>query len=156
MDEPDVGLSAMDRGTLVHRVLEPLWKNLQTQARLLAMPVEELDALIRTSVENSLAECVAKQEHSPALASFRQLEQRRLEDLVRRWLEVEKGRPPFTVIQSEAARKASVAGLILELRVDRIDRYDNGPSDNATHAIIDYKTSKQLKKDMLLNSRRPL
>jgi len=153
MDEPDVGLSALDRGTLAHRVLEYLWKDLQTQARLLALSTEALEEVIRVCVNRALEKHVATQEPSPALAQFRQLEQGRLERLVGKWLDVEKTRPPFTVIQTEATSKVLLEGLILELRVDRIDQYDNGPDENGALAIIDYKTSKQLKKEMWLGER---
>ena len=148
IDEPDVGISALDRGNLAHRVLEVLWKHLQTQARLMAFSAEALEELIRACVDRALDKYVAEQEPSPALETFRRLEQYRLHGLVRRWLDTEKERSPFTVIHSENAGKVTVAGLTLDLRVDRIDQYENG-----THAIIDYKTSKQLKKEMWLGER---
>ena len=152
LDEPDVGLSALDRGNLAHRVLELLWDDLQMQASLLVLPSEELERRSRSCVERALQEYVAKQEPSVALETFRHLEQGRLEGLVRRWLEIERGRPPFRVIHREKKRSVNVEGLQLELRVDRIDQYDGDEGDGA-HAIIDYKTSKQLKTDMWFGER---
>ena len=153
LDEPDVGLSALDRGNLAHRVLELLWNDLQTQASLLALPSEELERRSRSYVERALQEYVAKQEPSVALETFRHLEQGRLEGLVRRWLEIEKGRPPFRVIHREKERSVNVEGLQLELRVDRIDQYCGDDGDGGAHAIIDYKTSKQLNTDMWFGER---
>jgi probable DNA repair protein len=143
MDEPDVGLSALDRGSLVHRALELLWKQLRTKDRLTALSQEEVESLIESCVESALAQYVDKQEPSRALDEFRKLEQARLEILIRKWLDVERERPTFEVVHSENARTVSVAGLSLDIRVDRIDRYEDG-----THAIIDYKTSKTLSTDM--------
>ncbi len=154
LGEPDVGLAALDRGNLAHRVLQLLWDDLQTQANLLALPSDELERRSRSYVERALQEYVAKQEASVALETFRHLEQGRLESLVRRWLEeVEIKRPPFRVIDREKDRRVTVEGLQLELRVDRIDHYDGDGSGAGAHAIIDYKTSKQLSTNMWLGDR---
>jgi probable DNA repair protein len=143
MDEPDVGLSAIERGSLVHGALELLWKNLQTQTRLKALPPQELESLIHSCVDRALEQDASKQELSGAPEQFRQLEQARLEILIRKWLDVERERPPFAVIQSENAQTVTVSGLSLAIRVDRIDRYEDG-----THAILDYKTSNKLSTEM--------
>ncbi len=143
MDEADVGLSALERGSVVHKALELLWGELRTQARLKALPREALDSLIRSSADRALGQFASRRESSRALDQFRKLEQSRLEGLLRKWLEVENNRPNFEVIQNESARTVPVSGLMLDIRVDRIDRYDDG-----THAIIDYKTSKEISTKM--------
>jgi len=143
MDEADVGLSALERGSVVHKALELLWRELQTQARLKALPPEELESLIRSCADRALGQFVSRQESSRALDRFRKLEQSRLEVLLRKWLEVESDRPNFVVIQNENAQTVDAAGLKLDIRVDRIDRYNDG-----THAIIDYKTSKDVSTNM--------
>ncbi len=143
IDEPDVGLSALDRGSLAHMVLEFLWAELGSSERLAALSREELDALVGFCTRAALEKYFARYDPSPALAAFRALEQARLERLICRWLAVEKARRPFTVAYNEHKRTVEVAGLKLDLRVDRIDRYADG-----THAIVDYKTSKILSTDM--------
>jgi len=148
MDEPDVGLSPLERGSVVHKALELIWKDLQSQAHLKARPSEDIEALIRSCIDAALGQYVSKREPSRALSQFRKLEQARLEGLIRKWLEVEKNRPLFTVIQRENARPVELAGLKLEIRVDRIDRYEDG-----THAIIDYKTSSELSTNMWMGTR---
>lgn len=148
MDEADLGISPVERGSIVHRALELLWKDLQEQARLKARSSQDIEALIRSCVGAALEHYVAKREPSRALHQFRKLEQARLEGLLRQWLELESGRPPFTVIQSENARTVSIAGLKLEIRVDRVDRYGDG-----THAILDYKTSSESSTNMWVGTR---
>ena len=143
MDEPDVGLSALDRGSLAHRVLELLWRELGTSERLAALSREELDALVSTCTRSALEKYFAKHDPSPALAAFGALEQARLERLIRKWLEIEKTRRPFIVAYNELECAVEVEGLRLNVRVDRIDRYADG-----THAIVDYKTSKKLSRDL--------
>jgi ATP-dependent helicase/nuclease subunit B len=148
MDQPDVGLSPLERGSVVHKALELLWEDLQSQANLKARSSEDIEGLIRSCVAAALEHYVSKREPSRALHRFRKLEQARLEGLIRKWLDVEKQRPSFDVLQSEGARTVSIAGLELEIRVDRIDRYEDG-----THAIIDYKTSKELSTSMWMGTR---
>jgi RecB family exonuclease len=143
MDEVDVGLSPLERGTAVHRALELLWGELQTQARLKAAPPDELDSLIRSCADRALDHFASRRESSSALVQFRRLEQSRLEALLRKWLDVEIQRPNFVVIQNENKQAVEVGGLKLDVRVDRVDRYDDG-----THAIVDYKASKKISTDV--------
>lgn len=152
MDEPDVGLSALNRGNLIHRVLDFLWKELGTQSRLLTYPQEDLERLIGHCITRALDEYVGTQEPSRALATFRELEQARLERLVHAWLEVERGRPAFRVFQHEESKEVNIEGLLLGLRVDRIDVFED-LSHEGTYAMIDYKTSKALRKEMWMGDR---
>jgi RecB family exonuclease len=75
---------------------------------------------------------------------FAALERKRLAKLAREWLEVEKARPPFTVVAMEDKRKLAVAGLELNGRIDRLDRLEAGG-----HALIDYKTGKPTPNDWI-------
>jgi RecB family exonuclease len=60
----------------------------------------------------------------------------RLIDVVLAWLEVERDRKqPFQVEITEQARVLDVAGLHLNIRIDRIDRLRNGK-----FLLIDYKS----------------
>jgi RecB family exonuclease len=68
---------------------------------------------------------------------FAKLERQRLTKLAWEWLEVERGRAPFTVAAMEEKRKLEVAGLTLSGRIDRMDALESGG-----HALIDYKTGK--------------
>jgi RecB family exonuclease len=69
-------------------------------------------------------------------AQFIELERRRLALLLDEWLELERARPPFQVIACEEDSVASVGGLELRLRLDRVDRLAFGEE-----MLIDYKST---------------
>jgi RecB family exonuclease len=66
---------------------------------------------------------------------FADLERTRLVRLAREWLEVEKQRPPFSVVSTEEKRPIVFGGVQFDARIDRMDRLGSGG-----YAILDYKT----------------
>jgi ATP-dependent helicase/DNAse subunit B len=66
---------------------------------------------------------------------YLELEGQRLTRLVTEWLEYESSRAAFEVQETEASRTETIAGLTLKLRLDRIDRLNDG-----TVLVIDYKS----------------
>ena len=66
---------------------------------------------------------------------YLQLEETRLIGLVTEWLRYEAARVPFTVIETEQKTEVSIDGLLLKLRLDRIDRLNDG-----SLLVIDYKS----------------
>jgi RecB family exonuclease len=95
---------------------------------LAAQSAEELQPLIARCVAEALKE-------SPALG--RSLEQWRQERLLAEWLELERARPPFTVLDSEKEQTAEAGGLRIKTRIDRVDELPDG-----SRVILDYKTGK--------------
>src|SRR5262249_5099966 len=98
---------------------------------------ESQPGLLRELVQRCVADALARlrRRRSSALQeSFIELEQHRLEALLCEWLEIERGRPPFTVLGCEEERAASVARLELRRRLDRGDRLAAGEE-----ILIDYK-----------------
>lgn len=134
--EPVLGLSNMDRGSLLHDCLENLWRQLGNQQKLLAMPDEELTHLISHVVTTSLLRWTKKR---PDLfgQQFTSIEKQRLVKLLQQWLELEKERPSFSVIAFESNVETTFAGLPLRLVIDRIDQLNDGQL-----MIVDYKTGK--------------
>ena len=59
----------------------------------------------------------------------------RLIRLVTEWLLYESARVPFTVVETELETEVSIDGLELDLRLDRIDRLNDG-----SLLVIDYKS----------------
>jgi RecB family exonuclease len=66
---------------------------------------------------------------------YLELEETRLAGLVTEWLRYEAARVPFAVVETEANTVTAIAGLTLNLRLDRIDRLNDG-----SLLIVDYKT----------------
>jgi len=130
------GLSARDRGTLVHRALELLWAKIGNHTglgALLGNPVDLQD--MAGAVTHQAWQSV---EH-PVDRDVRRLEGRRLQALLRQWLELEAGRPAFTVLEREAWRtwrfEHEGQSRHLGLKIDRIDSDAEGRV-----LILDYKT----------------
>lgn len=129
LEETDLGPSYGDRGSEVHKALELIWRELGSQARLLELKREELRELVARSVRVALRHA----------GIGRELEQRRLENLLADWLEIEKSREPFIVRKREEERIVGIGGLHVKTRVDRIDELAG-----ERELILDYKTG-QLK-----------
>ena len=127
LEDPDLGLSYRDRGKTVHKALEFIWRELGSHARLIELESGALDSLIAQGAGAAVATL------GPGIG--RDLEQRRLQTLLRVWLEVEKLRPAFAVAGIEAERVVTISGVQVKLRADRVDQLADG-----REIILDYKT----------------
>jgi probable DNA repair protein len=134
LDAPVEGLDAMDRGTLLHRVMEKFFAG-RTQAELAAMRDGERNEAVQAAVAASLTEFNDERDE-PLSARFAALEQARLETLLGQWLVLELARPtPFSVIACEQKAEVKIEGIAIAFKVDRIDELADG-----RRLIIDYKT----------------
>ncbi len=124
LDAPEPGLDAMQRGQLLHAMMAKIWIELKSSAALSS----DLKKLIEKSATAAVSELGLE-------GQFAALEKQRLVRLAGDWLELERGRAPFEVIQVEQKRTLEVGGLALSGRIDRMDRLQNG-----SFALIDYKT----------------
>ena len=127
LEDTEPGPTKRDQGNFVHRALERIWSELQSQQRLAELPRAEIENLVERSVAAAL------QNQSDSLG--RGIERIRLQRLLVEWLELERKRPPFEVLKSEEKRLVPMAGLQITTRADRIDRLPDG-----RHVILDYKT----------------
>ena len=135
--EPLTGLTAMERGTLVHDAMEAFWNAIGTQDRLVGLVADEpafaaqIDAAAAAAIAALRAE---RRAQIPAVVVAG--ERQRLARTVREWLlEVDCTRPPFTVRATETDAALALPGLDLRLRFDRVDALDGGGV-----ALIDYKS----------------
>ena len=128
------GLGALDRGQLIHRVLERIWKTLGSHDALLSAGAAQTSEMVRGAVGAEIQRLSANRRalRSPKFAA---IEQTRLENLVTEWLDLERAREPFTVLEQEARRRVSVGGIQLHIRADRVDRLSDG-----RRVILDYKS----------------
>ncbi len=137
--ETSEGLTARERGILLHATLAALWDDLGDQATLLGLARETLDAKVSAAVARGRAKLDRARWQSlpPSVASG---ETQRLADTVRAWLlAVETGRPPFTVQNTELPLDLAVGGLGIRVRIDRVDTLADGGV-----AVIDYKSGRAI------------
>jgi probable DNA repair protein len=131
---PLPGLTPAERGLLVHATLAALWAALGSQAALAALDDHGLAAAIEAAVDAARPAIEnARWRALPPIAAA--AEGARLARIVRQFVDAhERTRPSFVVEARERKHRLSLGGLVLDLRVDRIDRVGNGV------AVIDYKT----------------
>lgn len=136
-DAAEPGLTAAERGTLLHAVLHAVWSGpphgLRSHAELCAL--DEPVAFVRNHVERVLHDKLPTHAREQMPRGYLALEGRRLTTLVSEWLQYEATRVAFTVEETEVQTTAAIAGLTLNLRLDRVDRLIDD-----TQLIVDYKT----------------
>ncbi|MDX1252654.1 MAG: PD-(D/E)XK nuclease family protein [Gammaproteobacteria bacterium] len=131
----DVGLSPSERGQLLHAALERVWQRLRRHEDLCRASPEEVREIVAEAVAAAI-DGMAQKRRSTFTAKFKVLEEDRLLRLITDWLELEKRRAAFTVLELEQQHVMHVGGLMLSTRIDRIDRLPDG-----RQVIVDYKTS---------------
>lgn len=134
LESPSIGLRAKDRGTITHKALELLWKQINDHETLIRLNDDELRQIIEKCANNAIEH---RAKNVSTKIRYLSLESERLKNILWNWLILEKKRPPFTVISNEEERNLTIGTISLNLRVDRIDQLENGD-----HFVIDYKTGK--------------
>ncbi|HSG92084.1 MAG TPA: PD-(D/E)XK nuclease family protein [Methylotenera sp.] len=135
---PTAGLDNMDRGSLVHGVLEQFWRK-RHFADLRDMSAGDfMDALSR-AVHNTIQAFSAQS--SVASAAVLELESERLLRLVGDWLAYEKARGiSFRIVDCEVGKKVQICGIEVTLKIDRVHQLETGGLE-----FIDYKTGQMPK-----------
>lgn len=141
LEFPVSGIDAADRGILVHKVLELVWKSLENQKQLLSKNPEALSAVVSESAANAVA-AMARERPQAFTGRFAGMETQRLEALVLQWLEQDAARSFFDVVATEWRLSVDVGPIRLSAFADRIDRLANGG-----YVLIDYKTGDATAKD---------
>jgi ATP-dependent helicase/nuclease subunit B len=133
----EAGLSAKERGQLLHEVLHTVWAGppggIGSHADLVALA--DLPGFVTSHVRRALQLCMPARARDCMPPRYLALEETRLINLVTEWLEFERTRIPFTVLHTELKSDVAIAGLPLKLRLDRIDRL----IDNSL-LVVDYKS----------------
>jgi probable DNA repair protein len=134
------GFDARDRGSFLHAAMEQVWRGLGDFRKLRTLDSNELERLVQSAVDSAVEDDQSSPLHELAILT----ERHRLKELILEWLEIERQRKqPFTVEHMEERRSFELKGLHLRLRVDRIDRLDNGGV-----LLIDYKSGEQKAKNL--------
>jgi probable DNA repair protein len=133
----EAGLTTSQRGQLLHAALHAIWAGppdgIRSHQELLRLKDrrEFVAAHVHRALRNELAS--ALRNRMPA--RYLDLEEQRLTDLLTEWLDYEASRIEFEVTGTEVDRSIQLAGLELDIRLDRIDRLNDG-----SLLVIDYKS----------------
>lgn len=133
-DDPEPGLNALDRGQLVHGILERVWEQLRSHQALVTIGEKALAELVRSQAGSEIRE-FARFRRILRNTRFAAIEQERLERVIGQWLVLEKQRQAFTMLEQEEGRRVTLGGLRMNIRADRVDRLESGEL-----VILDYKT----------------
>jgi RecB family exonuclease len=130
LEEPQAGFDRRLRGIVLHRALQTLWTGLGSQSMLTALDGAAVDARIAAAVEEAIGAAKTAGAGARTIALECEWQRRAIGKLV----ELERTRPPFTVLETERGLTVPIGGIELSLRVDRVDRVGDDL------IVIDYKT----------------
>lgn len=124
---------AMIRGTVVHDVLAAFWREVNSSSNL--------SKLSLATIENKIYKLLIfyLDKNSRDFASMQNklmlnVEAKYLLKIILQFIEGERSRNAFEVVQIETERAIEILGYKIKVRLDRVDQTDNG-----LH-LIDYKT----------------
>jgi len=127
------GLSPMLRGNLVHNALFYLYEDRPSQSDIRNRGTDETTGRVENAIERAFQRY--ERHADRVLGALLTLERRRTLALLMEVTRVDQERETFSVEAIEASVDFHLKGVPLKLRVDRIDRFDDG-----SIAILDYKT----------------
>ena len=142
LDDFELGISPLDRGTLVHDLFEHLYKKIPSSDELI-LSMHDENFLNEARV---IARQVVDKFNSKRVRSFDSNvldnEVDRMVDLAGQWYSSDVEREPFNVLHAELEIATSIATLPVRIRIDRIDQVEDGL------VVIDYKTGNCSLKDL--------
>ena len=133
----EFGLSAALRGQLLHAVLHTIWAGPPDGLRSLddLIALSNLHTFVENHVHSVMRDKVPDGTMERMPRRYLELEAIRLQRLVTAWLEFEATRLHFAVAETESTHTIQIEKLEVDLRLDRIDRLNDG-----SLLVIDYKT----------------
>tara|TARA_R110002072_G_scaffold97972_6_gene215583 strand:- start:9818 stop:12466 length:2649 start_codon:yes stop_codon:yes gene_type:complete len=135
------GITPIDRGNLLHNVMEKIWLKLKSKSELLLLlekKESEINLFIFEIINSSFDKLNLENNLYNDLCN---IEKKRLYKIIIKWLHKETKRNHFEVKYTELERNVKFENIYFTLRVDRIDsEYINGIEHKL---IIDYKISNQ-------------
>ena len=124
---------AIVRGIVVHEVMAKFWQKIKNSENLKQLTAKDLETMLAKLIKSALIseskyladmqnQLVLSTEHSYLLA------------LIKKFIDFERDRDDFTVVEIESDKVISIANHALKVRLDRVD------STNEGLHLIDYKT----------------
>jgi probable DNA repair protein len=143
------GLDARTRGTALHIALENLFSTITDSAQLRERSTMQIQQAVSDSCDAAVGYL---QRRRPELMTpqFTAIERHRIHRLLDEYLELEKQRHDFQVLETEKSLRWKHSNLEINLKIDRVDRLNNQGL-----AIIDYKTGKYAPSISRLADQRP-
>ncbi len=134
-DQAMPGLDARDSGGLLHLALERVWQQLSSQADLKRIPISDTGKFVAGIIDELIATRI---ESLPSALSARRaslhVEAKRLSARLVALLDAEREREPFVIHGLELRSRLELAGVHIDVRLDRVDRIGNDL------LVIDYKS----------------
>ncbi|MCG8649803.1 MAG: PD-(D/E)XK nuclease family protein, partial [Pirellulales bacterium] len=143
------GLSRAARGTAIHEALEHLFGQIIDRQSLVSMSDNQRTELCDTAADQAIV-FLRRVHQSLMTPRFERIERQRLSRLLEGFLGKERERGEFTVLAREERRSWQYRGMVFNLKIDRIDRLEDG-----SLAVIDYKTGKTAVSPTTWLSERP-
>jgi probable DNA repair protein len=141
LQEPEPGLTARDRGVLLHASLQATWKVLGGSQQLQECRGAARERLVAGAVAEAVGQfrTAALVPVAPALVG---IESRRLQQLVLQLLTADEQRAPFVVAGLEQLINTELGGVPIEVRLDRLDELiDPHGGRTGLMVVVDYKSS---------------
>lgn len=136
-DRAQDALTPAERGYLLHEVLHSVWggppQGIQSRGDLLK--ILDLEQFVAHHVQTALTSRQLSRIREDMPVRYLELEAVRLARLVVEWLNYERTRIDFEVAGTEVKATRIIAGLSLDLRLDRLDRLSD-----QSFLVVDYKT----------------
>ena len=140
------GLPANIRGSLIHDALFRLYRDLPSRSNIADLGSSDIDARLPGILKGVFARIESSAD--PVLRQLLNLEKQRVAMLLRQVIALDTSRDEFVIQQLEAPIELAIDQVRLRLRIDRIDRLENGEV-----VVIDYKTGRR--RQVLNSSREP-
>src|SRR3990167_6870633 len=149
-EEITEGPNALERGRIIHKIMEEIWLQLESQKKLLSIDTNELDNLIEQIILKNIASIGSYDDKQDTIARpleniVKTVELARLKRLVMNALAWEMQREEFKVTSVEQKFQIELAGITFQVRVDRIDTIKQ-TEPTPKKIVIDYKSSLPISK----------